>query len=193
MQRKMKMGTIAVLVVVALLVSPYVYSLLTAQKSFSNTMSIKGVGVDVLAWIDDTTPPTTSVTGHDWGVIAGGDVVYYQVCVRNTGTQNLTLSFSSTLNASVGTVAWQIQWADQGGMYWDATTWKDWATGIATNGLVGSNTNPFAPNTTLGMAPTLPQPVPVTGHIRIAVTILSNAPFGAVQPFTITITGTEKV
>lgn len=185
----MKLAATAVLVVAILSVS-IGYALLTASHTLQNTMMIKGVGVDVLSWIDDTTPGA-SVSSYDWGTVAGGDTVYYQVCIENTGTQPLTLSFSNTLDPSVGSVSWQIQWADQGHTTWDSGTWQDWASGIAGGTLVGSQAIPFEAGATLGLAPTLPQPTPVTGHIRIAVTINANAPFGAVTPFNIVVTGTE--
>jgi hypothetical protein len=189
MQRKTKIGTIAVLVVVALLVSPYVYSLLTAQKSVSNTMNVKGVGVDVLAWVSDTTPPTTSVTGHDWNTVTGGDTVYFaDICVKNTGTQNMTLSFSTTLPANVGTVTWWVE-RNNGGTNW---VWMDWGQGIINNTpyMIGSAALPIRPNQVVGMRATGATDNDL-GHIRIAITVSASAPFGPVAPFNIIVTGTE--
>jgi hypothetical protein len=189
LRKRTKIATVAFLVTVALLVSPYVYSILTAQKSFSNTMNVKGVGVDVLAFIDDTTPPTTSVTGHDWDTVTGGDTVYFaDICVKNTGTQNMTLSFSTTLPANVGTVTWWVE-RNNGGTNW---VWMDWGQGITNNTpyMIGSAAHPIQPNQVVGMRATGAMDNSL-GHIRIAITVAANAPFGPVAPFDITVTGTE--
>lgn len=187
MKRKSKLIAGAVLVSAILVVS-YAFALLIASHSFTNTMSIKGVGVTVLEWIDDSTQPTIEVSSHDWGTVAGGQTVYYQyVCVENTGTEGLTLTFSTTLSPSIGSVTWQIEQKE-------ATTWewKDWASKIADSDdtIPGSTELPFAAGQVLGMRSATPE-YKEMGRIRLAITIDSEAAFGAVPAFSITITGTE--
>jgi hypothetical protein len=187
LQKKIKLAATAVLVVAVLAVS-IGYALLTATYTFQNTMSIKGVGVTVLEWIDDTTPPTQEVTTHDWGTAAAGETVYYAfVCVRNTGTEYLTLSFSKTLNAAVGTIRWEIEQMDTSEVW----HWHDWASEIASNGILGSSSNPMESGQILGMRPEVNAPGNL-GHIRIVIEVAADAPQGEVTPFDTTITGTES-
>jgi hypothetical protein len=185
----MKIVATAVLIVAILAVS-IGYALLSASHTFSNSMSIKGVGITVLEWISDTTPPTTTVTAHDWDTCVGGSVVYYQyICLKNTGTEGLTLSFSTTLDPSIGTASWQVEVYDLAHTAWN---WKDCAQSITDNPpwMVGDAANPLGQNQVIGMRPTTPTDS-CLGHIRIAITIAANAPFGPVTPFDITVTATE--
>ena len=50
--------------------------------------------------------------------------------------------------------------------------------------------NPVRPGQMIGMRPDSPVDLDV-GRIRIALTVAEDAPFGTVEPFTITVTGTE--
>jgi hypothetical protein len=151
---------------------------------------IKGVNIKVMSWISDTTPPTTIVTSHDWNSLAQGETVYYEyVCLKNSGTANLTLAFTDTLNATFGTVKWYIEWYDSGWI------WKDWQKSIneaEPPSVPGQNAKPMIAGQTLGLRPASPKSLDV-GRIRIELKASTSAPIGELTNFDITVTGTEKV
>ena len=178
--------TVAV-VLLSILFCGIAFALLSNYYEFTNTVNIKGVGVKLWHWIDDSTPPTELVTNHDWGTLAGGEVAYFEyVILENYGTEDITLAFSTDLDGSIGTVKWEIEAYVNG--VWE---WKDWEQAIADgiNYIPGHSGNPMEPGM-LGQRPASPQELDV-GRIRIVLTIASNAPFGSADPFTITVTGTE--
>lgn len=184
---KKKTTSIAVILIAVLAVAT-AFALLSGYYEFTNTLSIKGVGVNVYDWIDDLTTPTVLVTSHDWNKMAGGETKYFEyVCVENYGTENVTLVFSDTLSATIGSVTWWIE-------YYDNSIWKwyNWEVGITNEiGYIpGHTSNPVEPAAILGLRPATPSDYDL-GRIRIELTTTASPPFGAVTPFDITVTGTE--
>jgi hypothetical protein len=191
MQQKNKAIIIAILLT-AFLVGSIVYGLMMSSHTFTNTVQIKGINLQVLQWISDTTPPTTLVTAHDWSKVERGQTVYYEfVCLKNIGTENVTLAFNTDLNPDYGSVTWYIEYYEQSTSSWK---WKNWEQAITDKVpyVPGHVDNPVRPNQLIGMRTSSPSDLAI-GRIRIALTITNNAPIAETLTFNITVTGTEKV
>lgn len=189
MNRKMKMIAAVVLITAVLSIS-LGYALLTAFYSFGNTLIIKGVGVDVTAYIGDNVEPVTKITAKDWGKLAANDAVYFlNLTLKNIGTEKLSLHFNTTLSPTIGVVTWQIEQSNPSGMNW---TWQDWQARIDANdpAMLGTTTKPLQVGAVAGWRGDVAVNN-VMGHIRILLTIANNAPFGVVPSFEISVYGTE--
>jgi len=168
--------------------------------SFTTThqLSIKGIGLDVLEWVSDTTTPTTLFESCDWGTLnpeeTGNSI---NIVLYGSGTEPTTLDFTNTLNVSVGSIKWEIEgYTGGGGGIWN---WYNWQGALESGTPVigetyapGTPENPLAAGEYIGMRPSAPV-VGDFGRVRLSLTVDASAPMGPVSAFTTTATATEIV
>lgn len=194
---KVKRSSIVSLVMIAIAIGSVAYAVLTTQYNISNTLTIKGVGVSIYTWISDTVAPTTLKTSVSWNSMAALEVNSTEfLCLKNYGTQNLTLAFTNDMNSTFGTVKYEIEWYDISVPGW---SWVDWGAKIVagtplkdTLYVPGDSHNPVLPGQLLGQRPTTPVDKSL-GHMRITITIAASPPMGLSTSFQATCTGTEKL
>jgi hypothetical protein len=154
---------------------------LSTFSSFNNTLSIKGVGVQILLYDSPGVPPTVPFASQAWGKMIGGQVAYtVLLSIKNTGTEKLALSFNNTLPAAVGVVQWQIEKYVSGAWVWQNM-----------DGTFGSS-NPLLSGQYIGYRPGGTPVEGSYGNIRVSLTIASNPPFGDVAPFDVFCYGVEE-
>jgi hypothetical protein len=185
MKTSKRLRSLIAIALISIIVASVAYALLSSTFTFQNTMSIKGVLVKLLYLADNTT-----VTTQAWGKLEPSQVVYFNgFALKNDGTENITLTFANTLNALVGTLTWEIEYYNTG----PGWVWRSWEQAIA-DGIAyipGHAGNPVRPGAYIGTRPTTPTEL-CTGQIRIKLVITASPPMGS-QPFSMNVTGTEKV
>jgi len=181
------------MVLMTMFAATLTYALLMHSYDISHQLTIKGVKVSVWVWIDDVTPPTTEKISHDWNKMSSEQVASTEnLVIYNEGSEPLTLEFSDTLPANIGTIAFEIE-VYQSGEGWTFGPWGTGETVLGSNKYYeGTPDNPLNAGEYVGMRPTSPSNGDL-GHIRITITIALDPPMGVVDPFTTTVTGTEYI
>lgn len=87
--QKISLGALLVIVSVGVIASAL--SVLMASYTFTNTATVKAVGVSVY-WYSNCTSPVSII---DWGTIAPGELATKTIYIRNNGTVAVTLSMTT--------------------------------------------------------------------------------------------------
>ena len=200
-EKKMKkrtMTTLAGIVAIAVIVTA-VAAQLIGTFTTTHQLSIKGIGIDVLEWIDDTTTPTDLFSSYDWGSLEVDYTAYsVKLVLYGSGTEDSTLAFTDTLSSSIGVIRWEIEFYDSNWGWVDWQYYLDLGDRVGQDAgandvyIYGSPENPLLSEQYVGLRPSSPVKGDF-GRVRLTLTTDSDAPMGAAPDFDTVVTATEIV